>query len=64
MTYKKKFEKEKFLQLLSDEPQSAKEIADKMGCSTNTAKTALFELEKVGEVKKKLISGKYYVWWK
>jgi predicted ArsR family transcriptional regulator len=64
MTFKTTFHKEKFLEALSSEPQSSKEIADKVGCSTNTAKTALFALEGEGEVKKKLISGKYWVWWK
>jgi predicted ArsR family transcriptional regulator len=64
MTFKTTFHKEKFLEALSNDPQSSKEIADKVGCSANTAKNALFELEKDGEVKKKLVSGKYWVWWK
>jgi predicted ArsR family transcriptional regulator len=64
MTFETKFQKEKFLEALSSEPQSSKEIADEVGCSPNTAKNALFELEAEGKVKKKLISGKYWVWWK
>jgi predicted transcriptional regulator len=64
MTYKKKYEIDYFLKFVSDEPQSAKEIADKIGCSVSTAKNVLFKLEEDGKVKKKLISGKYYIWWK
>ncbi len=64
MTFKTQYSKDKFLDALTTEPQSSKEIADKVGCSTNTAKTALFALKEAGEAKNKLISGKYYVWWK
>jgi DNA-binding MarR family transcriptional regulator len=65
MTFKTKYPKDEFLNYLSStEPKSTKEIADLAGCTSNTAKAALFKLEEEGKVRKMLISKKYYVWWK
>ena len=64
MVFKTKFPKDSFLNHLSKEPKSTKDIADEVGCTPNTAKAALSSLEVEGKVRSKLVSKKYYVWWK
>ena len=68
MTYNTTFHPESFLSILPEtDPISASETAALRGCSLNTAKNALEELQKMGNgrwtVKSKNL-GRAVLWWK
>jgi len=62
MTFKKKYEHEDFLSVLSDAPQTTTTIAKKTGAGRSTAIRFLQDLELAGKAKRVEIEGGYHAW--
>jgi predicted ArsR family transcriptional regulator len=53
------------LAIFSDqEPRTAKEVADELGCVRRTAYNKLSELAERGDLERKKVGGRAVVWWR
>lgn len=62
MTFKKKYDLEDFLSVLSDVPQTTTNIAKKTDAGRSTAIRFLQDLELAGKAKRVEIEGGYHAW--
>lgn len=62
MSFTDQYKKEDFLAVLNSNPKATTVIAKKVGCSRNTAKKFLAELEAEGKIKEIEIEGGFYAW--
>lgn len=45
------------------EPWTTPEVADELGCATETARERLDELHYIGDIERKKIGSKAIIWW-